>query len=783
MADFAAGAYDEGNPEIRGYKVDPRLSDSQFKVYVKGNKVIFAIRGSKEVMNDFVVNDLTGIAVGKEHLQLKQGRIKLKEIQEKYPNSQLELTGHSLGSLTASALGAENKLKTVGFNAGSSPLGGDEYQNFLKKTFDNDWVTSVLAEGDLVSSAAVKHIRPDKLHVIAHTGSRLSQLKGTVDRHFMSNFVGNEHLDKIDNLLKEKQVANRSNIIHELRNRSDESLEKRHEQLKTSLPGGGNIAINEGEGLFSGGFHAQYQPGKKLINLDGENVPGPGAKIYVNQAKGIMYTFDDKHKPHFLTGSMAEKGDALKKFAKNYDKGPTLFIDDSSGSPPTKQVALIPSHGGAGWDFVPATSKKDWKTVLGGFAQHGKSGGWWSGRKSTKGFVGQAAVNPFVNKPPGTIDDTWGDVVDSTGEFLANNAISLLQIGGEIAADLISGGTASAVIQSLNLAVGSTGLDSDLQAEISKLLPNRQRNLGNVENIFDAAKTADGTAPFKNKEEDPVITFDDRIPFRVDEAQKNYTKLKRKGEKVRLTREEEAKLRDLRPATISTENQKDQAKDLETLEHKYTFMDKSFDAVDTLKDYNHKAGKAGLTDLTMAAYNDTRKNMIPDRAKAVASAIPSNFKKIITDVSQNLNNAVKNKMATSGDIYKKYEDQMLSWQSADRQPLLDVMAKKEDFAALYKGPEEEKEQEFSKYQREMWKAYKTQQGLFSGVDIENMHSDDRYFAKRYLKDHPIEKEKYINPDFFANRASEMTHLVDSQQRIQHQIVEKADSEKKPNVVL
>ena len=85
-AKFSAGAYDEHKKELLGYHLDEQLSTPQFRVFTKGEKLVFAIRGSKELVNDFVVNDLTGIAAGKEHLQMRQAREKLEEIKQKYPN-------------------------------------------------------------------------------------------------------------------------------------------------------------------------------------------------------------------------------------------------------------------------------------------------------------------------------------------------------------------------------------------------------------------------------------------------------------------------------------------------------------------------------------------------------------------------------------------------------------------------------------------------------------------------------------------------------------------------
>ena len=83
-AAFSSGAYDKKNKKIRGYTLDEQLSTDQFRIFTKGEggKVVFAIRGSstEAAWNDFVVNDLRGIAAGNEHLQLQQAREKLEEV-------------------------------------------------------------------------------------------------------------------------------------------------------------------------------------------------------------------------------------------------------------------------------------------------------------------------------------------------------------------------------------------------------------------------------------------------------------------------------------------------------------------------------------------------------------------------------------------------------------------------------------------------------------------------------------------------------------------------------
>ena len=769
-ADFAAGSYDSEKKEIRGYKLDDSLSTDQFRVFKKGDKIVFAIRGSstEAKFNDFIVNDTMGIGMGKEHLQLKQARTKLQEIKDKFPNASLTLTGHSLGSLSASALGAENGIKTIGFNAGSSPLGGKEYQSFLHDTFSSPYVTSVVAEGDLVSASAIKHIPADQLHVITNPGHKIGK---TVDRHLMHNFQQNEHIKNIKNTLDEQGVANASNIIHKLHQsgKSDESLKKRAANLKTSLKGGTDIALNEGEYLASGGWHTMFQAKGNTMDLNGEQVPKAGAKLYVNSKKGMMYFFDANHKPHILHGDMRDMGEQFKK-ANMYNRGPSLIVNDQN---PNEQVALVAAHGAQGFDVVPATSKKDWKYVLGGNSAHGSGGGWWSGKKSKWGYVGNAAVNLFLEKPFSTFDDGEAAALDSFGEGLFHMAIPLMEMGATVA----TGGTAGAVITAVTTVMDATGASDFLQEQLDKLLPDtRHESLATIENVFKSAKTFDGRKPFSDTSEELMV--DERIPFRIKNLEKDWDEIRDKGRKISLTSEEDQDMYKLHPSKVTNEDtQAEQKKMLDLLEPKYLYMKHAFNATGKLEELDKKASKAGLGSWTTHNYSEMRKTMIPsEKGKLSLTRFPSKFQDInqFTDIVKNttdsLNNSVEEHLKNAPKMYQQQFDKQLGWNKGFRDPFLEKIAKKEEFEKLYKGDESKKESEFKKYKKELFTAYQAKQVGYSGFDVSKLHEDDQFFTKRYLKKHEQAKSTYIAQDYFNERPEEFTHFVDIEHETQKKLV-------------
>ena len=790
-AAFSSGAYDKKNKKIRGYTLDEQLSTDQFRIFTKGEggKVVFAIRGSstEAAWNDFVVNDLRGIAAGNEHLQLQQAREKLEEVLEKYPDKQkLTLTGHSVGSLSASVLGAQNGIRTIGFNSGSSPYGGKKYQDFLKDTFSSKHVTNVIQEGDIVSAAGVKWMRDENTHVLMN---KKRALKNTIDKHLMKNFTENEHLTKIKEHLQANNVEGVDHIVDKLKGKSDESLKRRHDKLiKRDLKGGGNMRLDIGH-TFGGGMHARYNNVKgNTFEIAGQQVPKKGATIFFNTFKNVMYIFDKEHNMHLLTGTMAEKGETLK-LARNYDRGATVIADDRF-SPPKKQVAFIPAHGGAGWMMASAVSKKDWENVLGGNQFVGKKEGFWSGKTQRDGYplyAGQGAVNPFTEHPIKTQEDANVGVLDDVGEFLVHNAVTILETGAELALDAVTAGLAEPVIQAVKVAKGvakavmaATGVDDSLQGEINKLLPNRRQNMDNIEDMFGKAITADGSKPFQNPVEE--LTFDDRIPFRLKRLDGSWDKVRSEANQINLSYAEQQKLLLLHPNfAVDKDSQVEQSKALDMLEKKYKHMDAGMKAVIKLQPYHDKAVKVGLGKTTQKAYNKMMKDLIPDRKKHIKkwdSVDSSKWDKEVEEAKSSLNNAVTFGIGHASDVIQKETLKQLDYDNSIVKPMIGKMATKAEFEKLYTGKQEgkhwttEKSLEYKKYQQEMWTAYRTEQGLYHGFDPTTLGKADQVFVKKYRKTNkPL--SSYVQADYFRGKTDKMTELVDLQHSTQIKMHEDA----------
>ena len=68
------------------------------------------------------------------------------------------------------------------FNPGSSPFGSDRV---LRQAFSSDNLLTTIQEGDLVSAAAVPHVKNTHLHVVKNPEKKIS---AAGDRHMMSTF-------------------------------------------------------------------------------------------------------------------------------------------------------------------------------------------------------------------------------------------------------------------------------------------------------------------------------------------------------------------------------------------------------------------------------------------------------------------------------------------------------------------------------------------------------------------------------------------------------------------
>ena len=415
-AEFAQAAYSAPQKNIAGFKLDEALSTPQFRVYTTPREVYFAIRGSKELWNDFVVND-SAIMMGAQHKQLDEARRKFDEVKKKYPRRRKTITGHSLGGFTSAILGKENKTPAYVFNPGSSPLGDKKFHKLMEEAFGDKHVRTIIAEGDLVSATAGTYARSTNLHVIKNPSFNL---KTTIDRHLMSNF--------------------------------------------TTRAGIGDQGIDIGPTLASGGFHARYDATNNTTKLDGYDVPCPGARVYVDRNR--MFILDKYGNEINLTGTLEEKAETFKQ-AINYGKGPSLLVNCFTG----RQMGFVPAIGGRGLVPTFANTKEEYRYLLGGESLTGGAK-FWSGSVHGEGYIGNGLINFFVanDKIRQTYDDRIGDGVTMGAEVVYSHIMDLVKIGAEFAAQEVLGPEAKQMVDNFFNLIGG---GQDIQKTLNEQLGDR----------------------------------------------------------------------------------------------------------------------------------------------------------------------------------------------------------------------------------------------------------------------------------------------------------------------
>jgi hypothetical protein len=113
----------------KGLIYDADASDKYHAVYIdpKNGKIHMSIRGTqlKHGWGDAVSDLITdfGVALGATHSsRFRKSDDKLKELQAKYPDKQIEVYGHSLGGTIGANLSKKYGVQSHNFSAGSGAI-------------------------------------------------------------------------------------------------------------------------------------------------------------------------------------------------------------------------------------------------------------------------------------------------------------------------------------------------------------------------------------------------------------------------------------------------------------------------------------------------------------------------------------------------------------------------------------------------------------------------------------------------------------------------------------
>ena len=198
-ANLSAEAYKRKDRamQFEGYTHDNELSDTRHAIYYnpEKNHTILAVRGTRtdlsvDSQEDLIDSDVGGIVFGNltATRRYKQAQEKLRQAQQKYKNSEIDITGHSLGGRISEELSArEGGINEAhSYNPGSfaSHALKDiecKYSNSTQCKNRKKRVHRYTVEGDLLS-------------LTSHSGKGIKQhvhlkKKKNMDAHTIKNFL------------------------------------------------------------------------------------------------------------------------------------------------------------------------------------------------------------------------------------------------------------------------------------------------------------------------------------------------------------------------------------------------------------------------------------------------------------------------------------------------------------------------------------------------------------------------------------------------------------------
>jgi len=113
--------------QSKGYTIIPKLSGKNAVVLKNGKKVVISYRGT-DLLNPGDIFADAEILLGRDKVKLflndrfDSANQLYEKVKQEYPESDITLTGHSLGSAQAIYVGTKNNIKSVSFNEGTSPM-------------------------------------------------------------------------------------------------------------------------------------------------------------------------------------------------------------------------------------------------------------------------------------------------------------------------------------------------------------------------------------------------------------------------------------------------------------------------------------------------------------------------------------------------------------------------------------------------------------------------------------------------------------------------------------
>jgi predicted esterase YcpF (UPF0227 family) len=227
----AAGySYKNGSPAPDGYKVvksvDNKDTGFHAEVLVKGNDVIVAYRGTDITSVQDIRNDVA-MARNKIPAQATDAIKVYDQVKQDYPNSDVTVTGHSLGGSLSQIVSSVRGCDAVTFNAYGTKDMFENSANIKEENivnYVNEWdpITMSSAENHVGETYAVKgeNLRnPHKLETMTDLESReyrtpenLKEHKNVLNRiENKAEHVSSKIKEKTDKIFEERKTHRTDN--------------------------------------------------------------------------------------------------------------------------------------------------------------------------------------------------------------------------------------------------------------------------------------------------------------------------------------------------------------------------------------------------------------------------------------------------------------------------------------------------------------------------------------------------------------------------------------------
>lgn len=144
--------------QTKGYIIDPKLSNKNAVVAKDGDKVVISYRGT-DLKNPSDILADAEILLGRDKIKLflndrfDEADSLYSKVKKEYPESEITLTGHSLGSAEAIYVGTKNDTRSVSFNEGTSPLSA-LFSQFGTKETDRKQTVYITGK-DIISNLSI----------------------------------------------------------------------------------------------------------------------------------------------------------------------------------------------------------------------------------------------------------------------------------------------------------------------------------------------------------------------------------------------------------------------------------------------------------------------------------------------------------------------------------------------------------------------------------------------------------------------------------------------------